>query len=72
MSVRLWWSAGTELAMTAPPEAAMPAGFRDVLRAAVRCNNGALGNAKASSGCAAGDPSETRCLLAAQQLGFGR
>jgi len=69
MSVRLWWSAGRELAMTGSPEGTVPAGFRDLLRAAVRCNNAHL-ERKGERWMRSGDPSESALLLAAQQLGF--
>jgi calcium-translocating P-type ATPase len=69
MSVRLWWSAGIELPVTAHGDAVMPEGFESLLRTAVRCNNARL-EREADRWVRGGDPSESALLLGAQQLGF--
>ena len=69
MSVRLWWSAGTELPVTAHGDTVMPEGFDSLLRAAVRCNNARL-ERDGDRWVRGGDPSESALLLGAQQLGF--
>jgi calcium-translocating P-type ATPase len=69
MSVRLWWSAGDELAVTVQHDAPAPERFEPLLRAAVRCNNARLEH-DGERWVRGGDPSESALLLAAQQLGF--
>ena len=69
MSVRLWWSAGTELPVTAHADTVMPVGFESLLRTAVRCNNARL-ERDGDRWVRGGDPSESALLLGAQQLGF--
>jgi calcium-translocating P-type ATPase len=69
MSVRLWWSAGTELPMTAHGDTVMPAVFDALLRGAVRCNNARM-ERDGDRWVRGGDPSESALLLAAQQLGI--
>jgi calcium-translocating P-type ATPase len=70
MSVRLWWSAGTELPVTAHGDpVVMPVGFESLLRTAVRCNNARL-ERDGDRWVRGGDPSESALLSGAQALGF--